>query len=230
MTRGTVTADGCPVEVYRRLPTMGEPELVSALAGPGARILDLGAGSGRIADPLVELGHAVVAVDNSADMLALVRRARPHLGEIAGLDLGEEFDAVLMASHLVNVPETATREAFLQTGAGHLRPSGRLILQWHPPEWFDGLEVGRSYPGTVGPFASRLSVRAMDGDVLTAAVTYDDGAEHWTQEFRARRLTLDEVAAALRRVGLRLEGAVHGHQTWLTGQAGGPDDPRSRGR
>ena len=213
---GEVTEDGCPVEVYRRLPAMGEPELVCALAGPGAGILDLGAGCGRIADPLVVLGHDVVAVDNSADMLALVRRARPFLGEIVGLDLGEQFDAVLMASHLINVPEVATRSAFLEAAARHLRPGGRLILQWHPPEWFDGLEVGRTYEGTLGPFASRLCVHAMDGDLLTAAVIYEDGPEHWTQRFRARRLALDDVAVALDGVGLALEPLVEGRPDWLT--------------
>lgn len=213
---GAVTADGCPVEVYRRLPAMGEPELVSALAGPGTSILDLGAGCGRITDPLVELGHAAVAVDNSAEMLSLVRRARPHLAEIAGLDLGEEFDAVLLGSYLLNSPDERTRDAFLQTCARHLRPGGRLILQWHPPEWFDGLQVGRSPDGTVGPFTSWLSVRGIDGDLLTAAVTYADGGNRWSQEFRARRLALDDVARQLRRAGLLLEGPVERQPGWLT--------------
>ena len=213
---GPVTSDGCPVEVYRRLPAMDQPELVSGLVGPAARVLDLGAGCGRVADPLVELGHAVVAVDNSADMLALVRRARPHLGEIAGLDLGEQFDAVLLASHLLNSPDDGDRLAFLQTCARHLRPGGRLILQWHPPEWFDEHETGRTTEGTVGPFTSWLVVRGMDGDLLTAAVTYADGNDRWTQEFQARRLSLDDVSAALRRAGLHLEGAVDGHPDWLT--------------
>ena len=213
---GAVTADGCPVEVYRRLPTFGEPELVSRLAGTGARILDLGAGCGRIADPLVGLGHAVVAVDNSAHMLALVRRARPHLGEIAGLDLGERFAAVLLASHLVNVPSAAARRAFLETAARHLAPTGRLIIQWHPPSWFDRLTAGRSYPGTIGPFTSTLDVRAMDGDLFTAAVSYSDGEREWAQEFTARRLTLDDVAAALAEVGLALEPPDDDRPDWLT--------------
>lgn len=216
MSAGDVTEDGCPVEVYRRLPAMGEPELVRAVAGAGARILELGAGCGRIADPLVELGHAVVAVDNSPDMLALVRRAQPHLGEIEGLELGERFDAVLLASHLINSPETATRLAFLETASRHVRSGGRLILQWHPPEWFDGLEVGRSYVGTAGPFTTVLMVSGMDGGLLTAAVTYEDGPERWTQEFRARRVTLDDLSGELRRTGFHAPGTVHGQPGWLT--------------
>ena len=216
MAGGAVTADGCPVEVYRRLPALGEPELVSALAGPGTRILELGAGCGRIADPLAASGHDVVAVDDSPAMLASVRRARPVLAGIGALDLGERFEAVLLASHLVNVPEDDVRHGFLTTAARHLRPAGRLIVQWHPPEWFDRLPRGRSAEGTIGPFTTWLTVHSMDGGLLTATVTYGAAGSEWTQQFRARRLSPEQVARQLADVGLRLENPVEGHPDWLT--------------
>jgi hypothetical protein len=68
----------------------------------------------------------------------------------------------------------------------------------------------------VGPFTSWLSVRGIDGDLLTAAVTYADGGNRWSQEFRARRLALDDVARQLRRAGLLLEGPVERQPGWLT--------------
>ncbi|MCU1620896.1 MAG: hypothetical protein JWR41_2902, partial [Modestobacter sp.] len=123
---GAVTADGCPVEVYRLLPTLGEPELIDAWAGPETSVLDLGAGVGRIADPLVELGHDVLAVDDSAEMLRHVRRARTHLGGIVGLALDERFDVVLLASHLVNTPDGELRQGLLDAAARHLAPGGEL--------------------------------------------------------------------------------------------------------
>ena len=119
---GAVTADGCPVEVYRRLPALGEPELVHGWAPPGARVLDLGAGVGRIADPLVALGHDVLAVDSSAEMLAGVGRARTHLGDIAGLRLAERFDVVLLASHLVSTADAELRYELLTAA----------VRTWHP--------------------------------------------------------------------------------------------------
>ena len=198
---GAVTADGCPVEVYRRLPPHGEPELVHAWSGPGARVLDLGAGVGRIADPLVELGHDVVAVDNSADMLAAVRRARPHLGQIAGLRLAERFDAVLLASHLVNTPDDGLRHELVATAARHLADGGRLLAQWHPPAWFDDLRPGEVREGRVGELTSRLTVRSLVAGVLEAEVGYTSGGDTWTQPFRAARLTtadLDRVLAGAR--------------------------------
>lgn len=44
-------------------------------APPGAEILELGAGAGRITHGLLALGHPVVAVDQSPAMLALVEGA-----------------------------------------------------------------------------------------------------------------------------------------------------------
>ena len=93
---GVITADGCAVEVYARLPPGPEADLIHTHSGPGTSILDLGAGTGRTADPLVDLGHRVVAVDNSAAMLALVRGAETVLADIEGLQLGERFEVVLL--------------------------------------------------------------------------------------------------------------------------------------
>jgi len=59
---------------------MGEPEIVHAAVPPGASILELGAGAGRVTHPLVALGHPVVAVDESAEMLARIRGAETVRG------------------------------------------------------------------------------------------------------------------------------------------------------
>ena len=72
---GVITPDGCAVEFYARMTARGEPAIVHAATGPGASILELGCGAGRVTHPLVALGHPVVAVDESPDMLAYVRGA-----------------------------------------------------------------------------------------------------------------------------------------------------------
>jgi SAM-dependent methyltransferase len=97
--RGAITDDGCPVELYLRFPHQGEADLVHAAVPAGATVLDLGCGTGRIAHPLIELGHPVTAVDASAEMLAHVRGAHTVHSRIADLDLARPFDVVLMASH-----------------------------------------------------------------------------------------------------------------------------------
>jgi SAM-dependent methyltransferase len=76
-------------------------------------VLDLGCGIGRIAEPLTALGHRVVGVDESADMLAHLRRAEPVLSRIDSLDLDERFGGVLLASTLVNTYDPVQRTGLL---------------------------------------------------------------------------------------------------------------------
>jgi 2-polyprenyl-3-methyl-5-hydroxy-6-metoxy-1,4-benzoquinol methylase len=95
-------------------------------AAPSAQasVLDLGAGTGRIADALAELGHPVVAVDESPDMLACVQTAETVCARIQNLVLGRQFEVVLLASYLINTPDEPTRTAFLATCARHVGEHG----------------------------------------------------------------------------------------------------------
>lgn len=223
---GAITPDGCPVEVYRRLPADGDPERVHAVAGPGASILDLGCGVGRVADPLVRFGHEVVGVDESAEMLVEVREATPVLARIEGLELGRRFDLVLLASHLANTPGAQARSALFATCRRHLAAGGRLLAEWSTPDWFDHVTEVRSLSGRLGPFALDLQVHGVDRPegqpVADATVTYRDGDQAWSQRFRTERLTLDRLAAELARHDLHdptpLDDAPH----WLVVRAGVP--------
>ena len=212
---GEFTKDGCAVDAYLQLPAAGEPQLVHGLVGDGGSVLDLGAGVGRIADPLVELGHRVVAVDESAEMLSHVRLADTVQSSIEMLHLQERFDVVLLASHLVNTSDAHLRRQFLASVARHLAPDGLALIQWHQPEWFDTLEPGRVYSGEIGGLRSELQVHAQVGGELSATVRYRAAEQVWTQSFRARRLTLVDMGDLLGAVGL---GRVDDHMLtpgWL---------------
>ncbi len=213
---GVITADGCAVEVYARLPPGPEADLIHTHSRPGASILDLGAGTGRTADPLVDLGHRVVAVDNSAAMLALVHGAETVLADIEGLQLRERFEVVLLASHLVNVPDRETRCAFLGAIAHHLTATGVAWIQWHRPDWFDGLTAGQVIRSEVADVAIDLVVHTNEAGLLHATVTYSADGERWTQRFTARRLTLDELSVDLRTAGLRaLPSSANRTDSWI---------------
>ncbi len=95
-----VAPDGSPVDVYLALPA--EPELghVRSVLSPGSAVLDLGCGVGRLSNPLAADGHEVVAVDESAEMLAHVIGPEAVLADLWHLDLGRRFDVVLATSHL----------------------------------------------------------------------------------------------------------------------------------
>src|SRR5580698_7250089 len=106
---GAITNDGCAVEFYALLPTLGEPEIVHGAVPAGASILELGCGTGRISTPLAQLGHRVVGVDESAEMLALCTGIETVQSSIEALELAERFDVVLLPSHLINSPDAQER-------------------------------------------------------------------------------------------------------------------------
>lgn len=124
---GVITPDGCAVELYSLLPPGRDPKIIHDAVGPGASILELGAGASRVTHPLLRLGHEVVAVDESPMMLERIHGAETVRGRIEMLDLGRRFDAVLLASQLVNVPEREARLDYaVIEGMGR---AGRLVTR-----------------------------------------------------------------------------------------------------
>ncbi len=136
-----VAPDGSPVEVYVMLPPLGEAEIVHGVIPEGAHVLELGCGAGRITHRLIELGHPVTAVDNSVEMLSHVRGAEVALADIETLELERQFEAVLLASNLVNTVDDEQRRAFLATCARHLAPSGAVLIQRYSPDWGPSKDV-----------------------------------------------------------------------------------------
>lgn len=204
-----VTADGSPVDVYLLLPPNGEAEIVHAAVPPGASILELGSGAGRVTHPLIELGHEVVAVDDSPSMLAHVR-AETVCTRIGDLRLGRTFDAVLLASHLVNTERDADRQAMLAAARRHLAPDGRLIVEWHPPEWFGSVASGQG--GRLGAVGIELADVVHDGDLLSATVHYTARGQRWHQEFTCRRLDVGELLTS---ADLAFDGWLSADRTWF---------------
>jgi SAM-dependent methyltransferase len=144
---GVITPDGCAVDLYAPLPPMGEPGVVHAAIPVGASILELGAGAGRVTHPLVALGHPVVAVDESPEMLARIRGAETVRARVQDLELGRRFDAVLLASTLVNVPDPGLRGRFLEACRNRVRDGGCVLVRRHPPSWFDEEAPGERSAG-----------------------------------------------------------------------------------
>lgn len=192
---------------------MGEPAIVHDAAGPGASILELGCGAGRITHPLTALGHRVVAVDESPEMLAYVRDAETVCAPIEDLALGRRFDAVLLASHLINA-DPATRTAFLSACRRHVADDGCVIVQRHTTEWFDAVtDSERTRDGII--FRLR-DISRPTPNMLSATVEYVDGDQCWTQTFTELRLDETELAAALADAGLRLDRYLTDDHAWFS--------------
>jgi SAM-dependent methyltransferase len=217
-----ITPDGCAVDFYRILPPMGEPEIVHGAIPAGAGILELGAGAGRVTHPLVGLGHPVVAVDESAEMLAWVRGAETVRATIQELRLRRRFDVVLLGSFLVNVADRALRGRFLAACRDHVREPGCVLVQRHAPGWFDEVVEGERVNGGI---VFRLRDLRRPGPGLVAAMAeYQVGDRVWTQTFTAERLDNQALEAALAEVGLAVDAYLTGDGSWVRAV------PVSRGR
>ncbi|MBW2280766.1 MAG: class I SAM-dependent methyltransferase [Deltaproteobacteria bacterium] len=126
-----------------RLLTLGRLSRVhraaaeAACAEPGARVLEIGCGTGALTERLVRAGARVTALDHSAEML---ERARTRLGErAAGVEWLErsasEIDALPDASYDVAVASLclsdmgASERAFvLRALAAVVRPGGAVVI------------------------------------------------------------------------------------------------------
>ncbi|WP_345981395.1 class I SAM-dependent methyltransferase [Streptomyces sp. DSS69] len=112
----------------------GEATFCAALLEPGARVLDAGCGTGRIAIRLAELGHHCTGVDVDASMLAVARREAPAqewlLGDLARTDtlgLEPDFDLVLAAGNVIPLLAPGTEAAVIGQLSAALRPGGLLV-------------------------------------------------------------------------------------------------------
>ena len=128
------------VTFYRELAT-------KRLGGPG-RVLELGAGSGRVTIPLARDGHEVVAIDQSKAMLARLRSRTESLpgavrsritvvdGDLCTFSApGPKFPLVIAAfnvlEHLYTRGELA---ACLARVAAHLAPGGAFAFDVQMPD------------------------------------------------------------------------------------------------
>ncbi len=94
-------------------------------------VLDAGCGTGRVGRELALRGLDVMGVDVDANMLATARRKGPAVdwreGDLATIDLGRTFEAIVMAGNVMIFVTPGTEVAVVANMARHLAPGGLLI-------------------------------------------------------------------------------------------------------
>ena len=197
---GMQAPDGCSVELYRHLPYLGDLDAIRPILMPGASVLELGCGTGRLTRILLGWGLHPTSVDNSPNMLAeLPTGARPVLSSIESLELAESFDLVLLASCLINHPNEQTRDAFLSVAAKHLRPGAQLFVERHDPQWLRSAKVGKV--GTAGPAEIYLESVERTGSVIQMRLRYTISNLGWVHAFAATPLTTGQIESLLSKHG-----------------------------
>jgi SAM-dependent methyltransferase len=112
----------------------GEASFCSRLLPPGARVLDAGCGTGRVAIRLAELGYSCVGVDVDEPMLAQARAAAPELAwvhsDLAHLEDAELglFDLIVAAGNVIPLLDRGTEAVVVSNLAGLLAGGGFLVV------------------------------------------------------------------------------------------------------
>ena len=107
------------------------PTLLAAPDAPPRTLLELGSGGGSLAYHL-KAHFRLTLTDLSPQMLAVNRAVNPeceHLpGDMRTLDLGRQFDLVLVHDAIMYATDAASVQAVLATAARHCRVGGATVL------------------------------------------------------------------------------------------------------
>lgn len=220
----------------------GDLDLWLALAdradGP---VLELAAGTGRLALPLAEAGHRVTAVDLDPAMLGRARERASAAGiaedddrlrlveaDLLGLrlqDAGEyALSFIALNSIMLLADRRAQREAFV-TMATHLRSGGLAAVDvWLPDAEdlarFDG-RVILEWPRTdleTGHVVTKAGSAIHDAATATVSLTtiYEAAPQggtpaRWVRRDTLRLVSADELAGFAEDAGLRVEIVAGGY-------------------
>ncbi len=170
---------------------------------PGPRVLDLGAGTGKLTATLVELGADVVAVEPDPAMLAELRRALPAVRAMAGsaeaIPLADASADVVLAGNALHWFDMAVAAPEI---ARVLAPGGVLAGLWNilddRVEWVAGLERV-SGNAAVGPRDTLSSWRAATADLhrSPAGLVARFGLPEQAEFPHGQRRTADSLVATL---------------------------------
>ncbi|MEU4480603.1 class I SAM-dependent methyltransferase [Micromonospora sp. NPDC023966] len=161
------------IDRFRRLAAegadlAGEARLLDALVPPGARLLDAGCGTGRVAAALAARGHTVVGVDADPALIDAARADYPGprflVADLSELDLAaqgepEPFDAAVVAGNVMVFLAPGTERAVLTRIAAHVRPDGLVVV---------GFGTDRGYP-----------VTGLDADAVAAGLRLEHRFATW---------------------------------------------------
>jgi len=136
----------------------GEADLIESLCRKGS-VLDAGCGTGRVGAELARRGLDVVGVDLDPAMLARARTKAPEVtwvqADLADLDLGRVFDAVVAAGNVMIYLTPGAEGGVVAALARHTRPDGVVVVGFQ-------LDAGRLDLATYDAHATAAGLELVD--------------------------------------------------------------------
>jgi ubiquinone/menaquinone biosynthesis C-methylase UbiE len=167
---------------------------------------------------LLQLGHRVIAVDASQEMLLYVpSQASKIHAAIEDLSLEDRFPVVLLASNLVNTVDKDQRHRLLASCRRHVSSDGVVVIQryeptlseWKNTDWY-----------TRGDVEVRIQDFERSGDLFSAKIEYRAGPDRFAQRFSAQLLDDGSLAADLAAVGLSWVKTIDAEGSWVLARPG----------
>jgi SAM-dependent methyltransferase len=183
----------------------------AALLGlrPGAAVLDLGCGFGRVSVPLARMGFCVTGVDQHAGFVAHAREwarregvdATFHEGEMSAVAVERPFDAVLCVFNSFGYfADPALDRRVLETAHAALRPGGRFLLEAAHRDGVVRTMHARERQGVDRHWREEPAFDLVTGVVETRWTVTREGATK-TFASRWRPYTVTELGEMLRAAG-----------------------------
>ena len=184
----------------------------------GGAVLELGAGTGRIAIPLALRGLAVTALDSSAAMLDELRDRAAAAGAVvqtiaatyAHFGTDNRFEVIVLAHGGLDLawPE-GEQQASIMNAVRHLAPTGRLLVHGpvhnvDPPP----TRVARHDPADGITVLQISTFAATDRLVESYDIIFEAGLMKDILRTRARFSSLSDVDRIVSAAGLRLNERV----------------------
>lgn len=187
-------------------------DCIARIQSSPARVVDFGAGTGRLTLPMAKAGYSVVAIDPCAEMLAVLstKAENERLAiQTVCCRMQDEFQsppfdlALCVFTVLLYLLDEVALDASFQTAAAVLRPGGRLLLDIPSRQIFhsynlttlDFVRDVRVIPESEVLFRYEETIRVLEGDRW---VNHLDSFQirHWEQA---------QVFSSLERAGFQVE-------------------------
>ncbi len=203
-------------------------EGAGAPTGAGARVLDLGCGTGNSSAPFVARGFEVTGLDASAQMLGVARRKLPDArfvrATFTDFSLPERFELVVSVfDSLNNLLEPEDFRRCAERVRAHLDPGGAFIFDVNTTQGLRELWEDNRAEGWVDDVYYRWEHSFDEQTGLAEVVAYcEKGDKRFTEVHYERPYDPPEVEALLKEAGFSSVRAL----TYPDGDAPTPETER----